>query len=122
VFYRIVQDFRVFSGDPEANGSGGPGYRIADEFPPDDLVLAPDMVMMDNVGSGTTGSQFFILIGDAASALNPQFNLLGEVVSGQDTLETIAAVETAVRPGSTEQSLPLQTVYIERATVDVTGS
>jgi peptidylprolyl isomerase len=114
--------FRVFSGDPEANGSGGPGYRIADEFPPDDLVLAPDMVMMDNVGSGTTGSQFFILIGDAASALNPQFNLLGEVVSGQDTLETIAAVETAVRPGSTEQSLPLETVYIERATVDVTGS
>lgn len=122
VFHRIVEDFRAFSGDPEANGSGGPGYRIADEFPPDDLVVAPGMVMMDNVGSGTTGSQFFILTGDAASALNPQFNLLGEVVSGQDTLEAIAAVETAVRPGSTEQSLPLETVYIERATVDVTGS
>ena len=122
VFYRIVPDFRVFAGDPEANGTGGPGYRIADEFPPDDFVLAPDMVMMDNVGSGTTGSQFFILTGDAASALNPQFNLLGQVVSGQDTLEAIAAVETAVRPGSTEQSLPLETVYIERATVDVTGS
>jgi cyclophilin family peptidyl-prolyl cis-trans isomerase len=121
VFHRIVEDFRVFSGDPEANGSGGPGYRIADEFPSDDLVLAPGMVMMDNVGSGTTGSQFFILTGEAASALNPQFNFLGEVVSGQDTLEAIAAVEKAVRPGSTEQSLPLETVYIERATVDVTG-
>ncbi|MDF2730067.1 MAG: Peptidylprolyl isomerase [Acidimicrobiia bacterium] len=122
VFHRIVQDFRVFSGDPEANGSGGPGYRIADEFPADDFALAPGMVMMDNVGRGTTGSQFFVLTGEAASALNPQFNLLGEVVSGEVTLEAIAGVETAVRPGSTEQSLPLETVYIERATVDVTDS
>jgi cyclophilin family peptidyl-prolyl cis-trans isomerase len=79
------------------------------------------MVLMDNVGRGTTGSQFFILIGEAASTLNPQFNLLGEVTAGQDTLDAIAAVETAVRPGSTEQSLPLETVYIERATVEVTS-
>jgi len=121
VFHRVVEDFRVFSGDPEANGSGGPGYRIADEFPADDFVLAPGMVMMDNVGRGTTGSQFFILTGDAATTLNPQFNFLGEVISGEDTLVAIAGVETAVRPGSTEQSLPLETVYIERATVDVTG-
>jgi cyclophilin family peptidyl-prolyl cis-trans isomerase len=120
VFHRVVEDFRVFSGDPEANGSGGPGYRIADEFPADDFVLAPGMVMMNNVGRGTTGSQFFILTGDAASTLNPQFNFLGEVISGEDTLAAIAGVETAVRPGSTEQSLPLETVYIERATVDVT--
>jgi peptidylprolyl isomerase len=121
VFHRVVQDFRVFSGDPEANGSGGPGYRIADEFPADDFVLAPGMVMMDNVGRGTTGSQFFILTGDAASTLNPQFNFLGQITSGEDTLGAISGVETAVRPGSTEQSLPLETVYIERVTVDVTG-
>ena len=78
--------------------------------------------MMDNVGRGTTGSQFFILTGEAASALNPQFNFLGEVVSGQDTLEAIAAVETAVRPRINRTEPPLETVYIERATVDVTGS
>ena len=68
---------------PRGKRKWRPGLRISDEFPPDDLVLAPGMVMMDNVGSGTTGSQFFILTGDAASALNPQFNLLGEVVSGR---------------------------------------
>lgn len=122
VFHRIVQDFRVFTGDPDANGSGGPGYRIPDEYPPGDFEVTPDMVLMDNVGRGTTGSQFFILIGEAASTLNPQFNLLGEVASGQDRLEAIAGVETAARPGSREQSLPLETVYIERARVDVTGS
>lgn len=122
VFHRIVEDFRLFSGDPEANGSGGPGYRIADEYPPDDFVFAPGMVAMDNVGKGTTGSRFFILIGESASALNPQFNLLGEVVSGQEALDLIQGVETAVRPGTREQSLPLETVYIERVTVEVTGS
>jgi cyclophilin family peptidyl-prolyl cis-trans isomerase len=122
VFHRIVEDFRVFSGDPEANGRGGPGYQIGDEFPADDFVYTPGMVVMDNVGKGTTGSQFFILIGDSAAALNPQFNLLGEVVSGQDVLDRIADVETVVQPGSREQSLPRETVYIERVTVDVTGS
>jgi cyclophilin family peptidyl-prolyl cis-trans isomerase len=121
VFYRIVEGFRVFSGDPEANGDGGPGYVIPDEFPPGEFEYTPGMVLMDNVGRGTTGSRFFILTGEGASTLNPQFNLLGEVTSGEDTLDAIAGVETAVRPGSNEQSLPLETVYIERATVEVTG-
>ena len=122
VFHRIVADFRVFSGDPAANGSGGPGYQIADEFPAADFVYTAGMVVMDNVGKGTTGSEFFIVIGDAATTLNPQFNLLGEVMSGQETLDLIADVETAVQPGSREQSLPLETVYIESVTVEVTGS
>ena len=121
VFFRVEEGFRVFSGDPEANGDGGPGYRIPDEFPVGDFEYTPGMVLMDNVGRGTTGSQFFILTGEAASTLNPQFNLLGEVTSGDDTLEAISGVETAVRPGSTGQSLPLETVYIERATVEVTS-
>lgn len=122
VFHRIVGDFRVFSGDPEANGTGGPGYQIPDEYPPEDFVYTPGVVAMDNVGKGTTGSQFFIVLGEAASVLNPQFNVLGEVISGQETLDRIAEVETVRRPGSREESLPLQTVYIERATVEVTGS
>jgi cyclophilin family peptidyl-prolyl cis-trans isomerase len=121
VFYRIEEGFRAFSGDPEANGEGGPGYLIPDEFPAGDFEYTPGMVLMDNVGRGTTGSRFFILTGEAASTLNPQFNLLGEVSSGQDTLDAISAVETAVRPGSTGQSLPLETVYIESATVEVTS-
>lgn len=122
VFFRISEGFRVFAGDPEATGSGGPGYVIDDEYPPADFVFGPGAVVMDNVGKGTTGSQFFIVIGESASALNPQFNLLGEVISGQDTLELISAVDTARRPGSREDSLPLETVYIERVTVEVTGS
>jgi cyclophilin family peptidyl-prolyl cis-trans isomerase len=122
VFYRIVEDFRVFAGDPEATGNGGPGYRVPDEYPAEDFVYTPGVVAMDNVGKGTTGSRFFIVVGESASVLNPQFNVLGDVISGEDALERIASVETAVRPGSREDSLPLETVYIEKATVEVTGS
>jgi cyclophilin family peptidyl-prolyl cis-trans isomerase len=122
VFHRIVADFQAFAGDPLADGTGGPGYRIPDEFPPEDFVYTPGVVAMDNVGKGTTGSQFFIVLGEAADVLNPQFNVLGNVVSGQETLDRIQEVETARRPGSVEDSLPLQTVYIENVTIDVTGS
>jgi cyclophilin family peptidyl-prolyl cis-trans isomerase len=122
VFYRIVEGFRMFSGDPEATGRGGPGYRVPDEFPAEDFIYTPGVVAMDNTGKGTTGSRFFIVTGESASVLNPQFNVLGEVTSGDEALESIAAIETTVRPGTTEQSLPLETVYIEKATVEVTGS
>ena len=122
VFYRIIADFQVFSGDPAANGTGGPGYQIPDEFPPGDFVYTPGVVAMDNVGKGTTGSQFFIVLSDAAEVLNPQFNGLGNMISGQDTLDRIEEIQTAKRPGSVEDSLPLETVYIESVTIDVTGS
>jgi cyclophilin family peptidyl-prolyl cis-trans isomerase len=122
VFHRIVADFQLFSGDPLADGTGGPGYRIPDEFPPPDFVYTPGVVAMDNNGKGTTGSQFFIVLGDSAEVLNPQFNGLGNVVSGEETLDRIEEVETATRPGTVEDSLPLETVYIETVTIDVTGS
>jgi len=122
VFHRIVADFQLFTGDPLADGTGGPGYRIADELPPEDFVYTPGFVAMDNEGKGTTGSQFFVVLGDAADVLNPKFNGLGEMISGQETLDRIQEVETARRPGSVEDSLPLETVYIESAAIDVTGS
>lgn len=121
VFHRILADFRVDSGDPQADGTGGPGYQVPDEFPPADFVYEPGVVAMDNLGKGTTGSRFFIVTGESASALNPQFNVLGEVASGQDTLDRIQEIDTATRPGTREDSLPLETVYIESVTIDVTA-
>src|SRR5690606_13329703 len=50
VFYRILDDFRADAGDPEAVGTGGPGYRVPDEFPPDDFVYERGVVAMDNAG------------------------------------------------------------------------
>jgi cyclophilin family peptidyl-prolyl cis-trans isomerase len=121
VFHRILPNFVIQGGDPEANGTGGPGYRVPDEFPDDDFVYEVGVVAMDNRGRGTTGSDMFIVVADASS-LNPQFNVLGTVISGQETIDAITAVDTARRPGFREDSLPLETVYIETVTIDVTGS
>ena len=119
VFHRIVPDFVIQGGDPQAVGTGGPGYRIPDEWPGDDFVYEPGIVAMANNGRNTTGSQFFIVVGEDARVLAPQFNVLGRVVAGEDTLEAIAAVPTGTRTGSRERSLPLQTVYIESVEIEV---
>lgn len=120
VFHRVLDNFVIQGGDPEANATGGPGYRVPDEFPAEDFEYEAGVVAMDNRGRGTTGSDMFIVVGDASS-LNPQFNVLGTVVSGQDAIDAITQIETARRPGFREDSLPLETIYIETVTIDVTG-
>lgn len=123
VFHRIAEAFVIQGGDPSADGTGGPGYVIADEYPDDpEFEYEEGVVAMTNRGARSTGSQFFIVIGEDGRFLTPSFNVLGRVVSGQDTLERIASVDTGASPGSVEQSLPLQTVYIESVTIDVAGS
>jgi len=113
VFHRIASDFVIQGGDPEATGTGGPDYVVPDEFPPDDFIYEEGVVAMANAGGGTTGSQFFVVVGDNARVLNNTFNVLGRVVSNQETLDAIEAVPTSVAPGTNERSRPVETVYIE---------
>lgn len=119
VFHRIADQFVIQGGDPEATGAGGPGYSISDEYPDSDFTFEPGVVAMANAGRGTTGSQFFVVIGENASTLGPKYNLLGRVVGGTETLERIGEVPTATRSSSREQSLPLETVYIENVEIEV---
>ncbi len=106
VFHRVATDFVIQGGDPTATGTGGPGYRIPDEFPPEDFIYDEGVVAMANSGGATTGSQFFIVVGDNARVLNNTFNVLGRVVSGRETLDAIEAVPTSVTPGTNERSRP----------------
>jgi len=122
VIHRIVENFVFQTGDPEANGTGGPGYVIADEFPDDGFVYEEGVVAMASRGSRSTGSQFFVVTGDDGRFLTNQFNVLGTVTSGSEAIDDIMGVETATAPGSVEQSLPLQTVYIESITIDAAES
>lgn len=117
VFHRVAAGFVAQGGDPNANGTGGPGYSVPDEFPPSDFVYERGVVAMANRGNGTTGSQFFVVLGEDASGLRNVFSIVGTVVAGEDTLDRIAAVPTALQTGSGERSRPLETIYIERVTI-----
>lgn len=118
VFHRVAPGFVIQGGDPAANGTGGPGYVLADEFPPEGFVYEAGVVAMANSGPRSTGSQFFIVVGDDARVLNNAFSILGRVVGGQGTLDAITAIPTAVTPGTSERSRPTETVYIESIEIE----
>lgn len=122
VFHRVVEDFLAQTGDPQADGTGGPGYVIPDERPASGFNYELGVVAMANRGARSTGSQFFFIIGDNGRFLTNSFNVLGRVSSGLDVLERIEALPTRVPPGTNESSLPLETVYIESVTIEVAGS
>ena len=122
VIHRISEDFAFQTGDPSADGTGGPGFLVPDEFPDDDFVYEEGVVAMHSRGSRSTGSQFFVVTGDDGRFLTNQFNVLGTVSSGQEAIDRIMEVPTATAPGSVEQSRPLETVYIESIDIQVADS
>jgi peptidyl-prolyl cis-trans isomerase B (cyclophilin B) len=59
-FHRVIGDFMVQGGDPTGTGSGGPGYRFADEVKNNPHKHQVGSLSMANAGPNTNGSQFFI--------------------------------------------------------------
>jgi peptidyl-prolyl cis-trans isomerase B (cyclophilin B) len=117
VSHRIVPEFMMQAGDPTATGLGGPGYTVPDEYP-DEPAYTRGTVAMANAGPGTTGSQFFILFGDA-EWLPPTFTIVGTVVDGFETLDRIEQIPLGSSPNSPDPSpsTPLESLYIESVTV-----
>ena len=86
-FHRVVPGFVIQGGDPAGTGSGGPGYKFADEPVRAPYVLGA--VAMANAGPDTNGSQFFICIDDCQDKLQPLYNLFGNVTSGIEIAQAI---------------------------------
>ncbi len=86
--FLTIVDFMVQGGDPTGTGTGGPGYRIQDEFHEDLKHDRPGILSMANAGPNTGGSQFFITH-TATPWLDGQHAVFGEVVEGMETVNAI---------------------------------
>jgi peptidyl-prolyl cis-trans isomerase B (cyclophilin B) len=76
--HRLVPGFVLQCGDPSATGTGGPGYRFADELSGSETYPAGTLAMA-NAGPDTNGSQFFIVLADASGNLTPDYTVFGKV-------------------------------------------
>ena len=96
IFHRVIEGFMLQGGDPTGTGTGGPGYRFADEL---DAARRHGYKLgtlaMANAGPDTNGSQFFIMHADYG--LPPQYNVFGKTIDGLDVVDRIGRTATGPR-------------------------
>ena len=113
--HRAIPGFMVQCGDPTATGSGGPGYKFADEFPAAGEYKIGSLAMA-NSGANTNGSQFFVITGDQGVSLPPNYTLFGQVTDGLDS--TVAALDAAGNDDPSSNGVPpLTEITIESITI-----
>ncbi|MEI8103778.1 MAG: peptidylprolyl isomerase [Candidatus Moraniibacteriota bacterium] len=108
LFHRVIKGFMIQGGDPNSkladwsqHGTGGPGYKFADEL--DNKPLMRGALAMANSGPNTNGSQFFIL---TAPTYSGPYTHFGEVTKGMEIVDAIEGVQT------NSNDHPLQNVAI----------
>jgi cyclophilin family peptidyl-prolyl cis-trans isomerase len=101
VFHRLVPGFVIQGGDPNGDGSGGPGYTISDD-PVTAAYHRGTVAMARTSQPHSQGSQFFIVLADSASAAlasaSPGYAILGEVTTGMDVVDAIAGMPNSGDP------------------------
>ncbi len=93
IFHRVIKGFMLQGGDPTGTGTGGPGYRFADELDAANKHrYSLGTLAMANSGPNTNGSQFFVMHADYG--LPPQYAVFGKTIDGLDVVDDIGKVAT----------------------------
>ncbi len=105
IFHRVIPGFVIQGGDGEHGkksslnagrvGTGGPGYKFADEPVKGDYVRGA--LAMANSGPNTNGSQFFVCTADLTGRLPKNYTLFGQVTRGMDIVDQIVAAPRNAR-------------------------
>lgn len=99
-FHRVVPGFVIQGGDRTGTGGGGPGYTIPDE--PVTAEYGRGVVAMArSARPDSVGSQFFIVLDDAARGSLASYNtyqIVGHVTAGMETADAIAAAADQESP------------------------
>ena len=109
IFHRIIDGFMIQGGDPTGTGTGGPGYKIKDEFT-DHNKNNRGTLSMANSGPNSGGSQFFINTVNN-NFLDSKHPVFGEIIEGMDIIDAMSKVKTG--PGDK----PVEEVKIVEATM-----
>src|SRR3989339_681005 len=112
IFHRIIKGFMIQGGDPNGDGTGGPGYKFDDE--PITGEYARGTVAMANSGPNTNGSQFFIMHQDYS--LEKNYVIFGKVTNGMEVVDKIADSPVQSSP-SGENSRPVNPASITEITI-----
>jgi peptidyl-prolyl cis-trans isomerase A (cyclophilin A) len=109
-FHRVIDGFMIQGGCPSGTGTGGPGYKIKDEFHKELKHDSKGILSMANAGPNSGGSQFFITLA-ATPWLDGKHAVFGKVTDGMDVVDKIGKVKT----GGADR--PLTPVVMESVTV-----
>mgnify|MGYP001200496609 FL=1 len=95
LFHRVIPNFMIQGGDPTGLGSGGPGYRFADECENNPLRHERCVISMANAGPNTNVSQFFITHLPTPH-LDGKHTVFGKVIAGEDVVDAIEQGDTMI--------------------------
>ena len=110
IFHRVMADFMIQGGDPKSDGSGNPGYRFPDEFVDSLKHSKKGILSMANSGPATNGSQFFVTL-KPTPWLNGKHTVFGEIVIGQEIVDSIGVTATG------ERDKPIEDVIMQEVNI-----